>query len=449
MRTFRTIGLEILLFLLHIGIFLKKILFALWKRQKIVLFWLGRRFLRGPLVGAYKLYLKLQSRLERFGTEIKNPFLYALSSKTIATAVLFGIGGMIVLANINLRETTPDVEHPRNVLAHIIERSDEMGGDIEEETSIPSGDQTYAVLSGVQPPLPRMELDEALADDVAPPGQIAVNSGALIKPILPTTQKRVSTPTSNRTYVVVEGDTISTIAAKFGLKMTTILWSNALTQYSTLRIGQRLVILPRDGILYRVRSGDTLAAIAHQFQTTVDKIAAANSLASDRIAIGRQLMIPDAVMLDRGSLAQAQKPSIFGRIKNLLTPRISVPKSLSGALSMLWPTTARRITQYFSWRHSGIDIAGPPSNKILAAAAGVVEISGWQRGYGYTILLNHGNGKKTRYGHASKLFVRVGESVAKGETIAMVGSTGRSTGPHLHFEILIGGRRTNPLSFVR
>ena len=176
------------------------------------------------------------------------------------------------------------------------------------------------------------------------------------------------------------------------------------------------------------------------------------ALASERLAIVKNLLIPDAVVRPSSSLARAEKPSLLGRIKKLIQPNVKlprVPSSVSSALSMLWPTTARRITQYFSWRHSGVDIAGPPSNKIVAAANGVVEISGWQRGYGNTVLINHGNGKKTRYGHASKLFVRSGEHVAKGETIAMVGSTGRSTGPHLHFEVLVSGRYVNPLTFVR
>ena len=118
---------------------------------------------------------------------------------------------------------------------------------------------------------------------------------------------------------------------------------------------------------------------------------------------------------------------------------------------MTWPTVGHRITQYFSWRHNGVDIGNKVGTPIYAADAGVVEIStgGWNGGYGNTILINHGGGKKTRYGHLSKLFVKAGDAVEKGENIGAMGSTGRSTGPHLHFEILINGGRYNPLNYIK
>ena len=119
-------------------------------------------------------------------------------------------------------------------------------------------------------------------------------------------------------------------------------------------------------------------------------------------------------------------------------------------LGMLWPATVRRITQYFNWRHRGIDIAGPTGTLIYAALDGMVEISGWNSGgYGYQIVLRHSNGMKTRYAHSSKLFVSVGQKVTKGEVIALMGSTGRSTGSHLHFEVVVGGVRVNPFLYVK
>jgi murein DD-endopeptidase MepM/ murein hydrolase activator NlpD len=98
-----------------------------------------------------------------------------------------------------------------------------------------------------------------------------------------------------------------------------------------------------------------------------------------------------------------------------------------------------------------VDIGNKVGTPIYAADDGVVIISkgGWNGGYGNTIVIDHGGGKKTRYGHASKLFVKVGDRVEKGENIAAMGSTGRSTGPHLHFEVLVNGGRTNPLNYIR
>lgn len=453
MRSLHTLALDILLFCLRSGIFSKKILIFIFSVSGNVLYWLGRRLFRRLLIRAYKLHLKLQSRLERLGIKITNPFFYFFSSNTLAYILIIGIAGTVAITNIHAKETAPDILNPRNILSRIVSLDNDQ--EIIEETNSHLAGQ-YSPLTGVQfqsstdpaQGAPTPDQQRQLSN-----GQIAMNPGALIKPILPTTQQQVREPSATQTYTIQEGDTISEIATRFGLKTSTLLAANNLTLLSPLRIGGRLLILPRDGINYRVQRGDTLEKIAHQFQTTVDKIMATNSLSSDQLALGVNLLIPDAVMPPAGSLAQASaKPTLLGRIKNLLNPRIAAPtitRGVAGALSMAWPTTARRITQYFSWNHHGVDIAGPPSNKIFAAGDGVVTISGWQKGYGNTILINHGNGKVTRYGHASKLLVRAGEHVAKGETIAMVGSTGRSTGPHLHFEIHVNGRSVNPFAYVR
>ena len=117
---------------------------------------------------------------------------------------------------------------------------------------------------------------------------------------------------------------------------------------------------------------------------------------------------------------------------------------------LFWPTIGKGITQYYGWRHTGVDIDGDYASPIYASADGVVEKAGWNSGgYGLMILIGHPSGIKTRYGHASKLFVKVGDSVTRGQVIAMVGTTGRSTGTHLHFEIYVNDARTNPLRYIR
>lgn len=116
---------------------------------------------------------------------------------------------------------------------------------------------------------------------------------------------------------------------------------------------------------------------------------------------------------------------------------------------MNWPAGVRKITQYFSWRHTGLDIAGPLGTPIYAADSGTVEIEGWGSGYGNQIVINHGGGKKTRYAHLSKFYVEKGEAVTKGQAIAAMGSTGWSTGSHLHFEVIINGTKYNPLNYIK
>jgi murein DD-endopeptidase MepM/ murein hydrolase activator NlpD len=125
------------------------------------------------------------------------------------------------------------------------------------------------------------------------------------------------------------------------------------------------------------------------------------------------------------------------------------PKKLPTA-KLLWPTSGHVITQYYGWKHTGVDIDGDYSSPLYAAADGTVQKAGWNSGgYGLMILIDHPNGMTTRYGHASKLFVKAGDSVKKGQVIAMMGTTGRSTGTHLHFEVYVNGKRTNPLAYTQ
>jgi murein DD-endopeptidase MepM/ murein hydrolase activator NlpD len=114
------------------------------------------------------------------------------------------------------------------------------------------------------------------------------------------------------------------------------------------------------------------------------------------------------------------------------------------------PTNGHSITQYYGWKHTGVDIDGDYTSPLYAAEDGVVEVAGWQtNGYGLMVLIDHQNGFKTRYGHSSKLFVQAGDYVKRGQVIAMMGTTGRSTGTHLHFEVYVNGARVNPLAYIK
>ena len=246
-------------------------------------------------------------------------------------------------------------------------------------------------------------------------------------------------------YTIQNGDTVSAIARRFGISVNTILWSNNLTAYSLLRPGNNLAILPYSGVMYTVRSGDTVSRIAKQYGISDDKILSANNL-TDGLKAGQKIILPGAQKL---ATAVARSSSVSGL--SVISNLIKQPGATAGTGKMVWPTVGHRITQYFSWRHNGVDIGNKVGTPIYAADGGVVIISkgGWNGGYGNTIVIDHGGGKKTRYGHASKLFVKVGDRVEKGENIAAMGSTGRSTGPHLHFEVLVNGGRTNPLNYIR
>lgn len=248
-------------------------------------------------------------------------------------------------------------------------------------------------------------------------------------------------------YTIVNGDTISGIAHKFNISVATILWSNNLTERSLLQPGMTLKILPTTGILHRVVRGETIAAIAKKYKADVQKILDTNNLASaNQIKIGQDLIIPDGIR-------PASISTNIARTTNTGKATISKtslnPTNPNTGTKLLWPAGVRRISQYFGWRHTGLDIAGPAGTPIYAAEDGVVETAGWNSGgYGNYIIINHGGGLRTLYGHASKLFVSRGESVTRGQVIMAMGSTGRSTGPHLHFEVRINGFK-NPLSYIR
>lgn len=249
-------------------------------------------------------------------------------------------------------------------------------------------------------------------------------------------------------YTVQNGDTISSIARRFGLTINTIIWANNLSTSGRIRPGDSLTVLPYSGILYTVKSGDTLSKIAKRYGIEDNRIVACNNLGAS-LKIGEKIVVPGAKKISEAVAVSRNDNSYTGlsAIRDLIkTPAIKVAGG-----RMVWPTVGHRITQYFSWRHTAVDIANKIGTPIYAADSGVVEIArgGWNGGYGNTIVINHGNGRKTRYGHASKLFVHVGEEVEKGENIAAMGSTGHSTGPHLHFEVLINGTKTNPLNYIR
>jgi murein DD-endopeptidase MepM/ murein hydrolase activator NlpD len=147
----------------------------------------------------------------------------------------------------------------------------------------------------------------------------------------------------------------------------------------------------------------------------------------------------------------ATKPSATSYTGVSVIKDLVNPSAKPSTTKLAWPTSATRITQYFSWRHPGLDLAAKVGTPLYAAESGKVTISqgGYNGGYGNTIVIDHGGGMKTRYGHASKLYVKVGDTVERGEVIAAMGSTGRSTGSHLHFEVIINGTKYNPLSYIR
>lgn len=255
-------------------------------------------------------------------------------------------------------------------------------------------------------------------------------------------------------YSVQAGDTIVGVASSFGISPQTIMLENKLDTTATLKTGQELTILPTTGVTYTLKQGDTLESILNKYKVNEEDFLDSNNIESfDDLDIGTTVVIP----LDNVVVPAKPKPAsqfVKDESGKVALKQAAAPAGLlTGPIDFMWPTTVRKITQGYSSRHTGLDISDSKMEPIYAAADGFVEISGYQaNGYGNNIVINHGNGFKTRYGHASELYVQAGDTVKKGQVIAKQGHTGRvrgTTGIHLHFEIIKNGARVNPLAYVK
>lgn len=248
-------------------------------------------------------------------------------------------------------------------------------------------------------------------------------------------------------YEVQNGDTLSGIAKKFGISVETIEWENEFSTNTKLKPGQMLRILPLTGVKHKVKKGETIYSIAKKYQAEPQAMVdfPFNSFANDEtfaLAVGQEILVPDGIIEEPVAPAQP-KPT-----KSNLAETSG--GAVTGTGQFAWPTTGR-ITQNFSWYHQALDIANRDAPNVLAADSGKVIVAGWpdNSGYGNRVLIDHGNGYITLYGHLSQIYVTPGQYLNRGEPLGRMGSTGRSTGTHLHFEIRKGSAKLNPLQFLQ
>jgi murein DD-endopeptidase MepM/ murein hydrolase activator NlpD len=244
-------------------------------------------------------------------------------------------------------------------------------------------------------------------------------------------------------YEVQAGDTASIIADKFGVSIDTIRWENNLESVKDLKIGQKLRILPTTGIRHLVKYGDTVYTLAQKYDVDAQSIVdwPYNSFANDEtfaLSVGQDLFIPNG-----------EKPKEVPVPKRFYA-QVPAAGTISGTGQFVWPTSGR-ITQNFSWYHPGIDIANSETPAVLAADSGQVITIGWPNpwAYGNRVLIDHGGGVTTLYAHLQQIYVSAGQNISRGQAIGKMGSTGRSTGVHLHFEIRLNGVAQNPLNYFK
>ena len=287
-------------------------------------------------------------------------------------------------------------------------------------------------LEALNAAMSRFAMYDTLSDNVDSNGNVLADDGSVLEP----SSIKFGEPVKFQTYTVHAGDSISTISRKFGLaNISTLIAVNDIANVRTLRSGQKLRIPSADGLIHKVKGGETLNALSVKYHVSVEEILDANDLASETLAKGMDLFIPGAKM-DASSLKKAM-----------------------GELFVYPITASWRLTSRFGPRkdpftgvasnHTGIDMACPTGTPIRAAMSGTVVFVGWSNIFGNYVIINHGNGYQTLYGHMSKTLAKKGQSVDQSTRIGLVGSTGYSTGPHLHFTVYKNGKLVDPLTLLK
>jgi murein DD-endopeptidase MepM/ murein hydrolase activator NlpD len=342
----------------------------------------------------------------------------------------------------------------------------------QESSSLVGTSSGPAAAEGETPPA------EAPAADAPPPADAAPIEAAPAPPVSPTT------------YVVQSGDTLYSIARKHDVSVDAVLWANNLSDANVLKQGQKLVIPPSSGKLHTVKDGDTVEALAQNYGVSKTGIATVNGLTETAaLKPGQRLLIPVAIKPSSGDPAFTPAPLQAASTEEPVPiapqdagtgsptpPSTTVIASMFSAPGIMTATGAPSVTvtnrkipkmdwpippnppksgvsQKFRPGHTGVDIYAPQGTTIKAAGAGTIKMAEKNpdgfNGYGWIVIVDHGDGISTWYAHCGSFAVKTGDKVKAGDTLGTVGMTGRTTGPHLHFEVRISASAVNPELVLR
>ena len=282
-------------------------------------------------------------------------------------------------------------------------------------------------------------------------------------------------PPNYRLHLAVSGDTVDTLSRSFNLPPATLRSANPGLSPDGDLAGQLVVVPPGAGVTVWVASGETLIDLAARYGVGPATLATANGLdAGSELEVGQPLLVPSgagapappATAPDVATAAAGEALAVGG--SDGRESHRSLQRSLLGRAwefagdierpseVFLYPLRGR-LSSPFGWRnisvggnryHGGIDLAAPPGTRIAASRDGTVTKAGWGGAYGYVVFVDHGDGSQTRYAHMLRIDVALGATVRQGDTLGLVGSSGASTGPHLHFELRFAGRTVDPLLYL-
>jgi murein DD-endopeptidase MepM/ murein hydrolase activator NlpD len=428
---------------------------------------MGKLLLKLIVLPIYKLVILTKFRIQRLALPARGFVLFLVTNRYLFHASIVVISAVTIWANIQTRQVLAQDIGKHSLLYSLMSDSD--AEIVNEQTLVENTKPSEARLgSGTIEAVPHIDFDYRTIDEEADRGLSFNIPGTVVLAPMDSQSAGLEQIRPERhnveTYVVKEGDTLGSIARDYGVNVGTILWANSLTERQYIRPGDSLKILPVSGILATVRKGETLNSIAQKYNAEADEILIQNNLIDGQVRAGMDLMIPGgeppqieqtrtmAISNQRDRLNEPGASSNSSPVSNnpVSKPADAKIKPDAPKNKLLWPTNGHVITQYYGWTHTGLDVDGDFTSPLYAADDGVVTTAGWNSGgYGLMVLIDHPNGIRTRYGHASKLFVKAGDTVHRGQVIAMMGSTGRSTGSHLHFEVYVNGRRANPLPYIR
>jgi murein DD-endopeptidase MepM/ murein hydrolase activator NlpD len=396
-------------------------------------------FFRGTFDGLIRLFVpfyrigfRLRRSLLRFYKPAQSTVLFWLTNRFIVHAVIALLTLVALVSQFRVDAVRAENFGQRSLMYAIVSEQSNL---LVEEYALIDEDEDYVpIVYSYQDRdfLTAENYGRGVSSDPITTQQL-INQDALASSSGRESSGSIAPRTEILTYTVQTGDTLSSIAEEFGISLNTLLWANDLSVRSTIRPGSELTILPVSGVLYTVRSGDTLSRISAQYDVAQSEILDFNGISGSTLSIGEQLILP-------GGSPQASRPVTTTASVVSSAPSPSPSTAAPSSARMVWPTDLRVITQYYGWNHTGIDIDCHFTNDNYAADAGVVTYVGWKGGYGYTVEIDHGGGLMTRYGHHASMYVRTGQSVSRGQAIGRCGTTGRSTGTHLHFEVIAGGR---------
>lgn len=296
--------------------------------------------------------------------------------------------------------------------------------------------------------------DQMAAGPMLASSNIIADDAGFIIPVNPQTNEADRSQMSDKaTHVVQSGETLSTIAATYGLKTKTLMWENNIGTGSILKVGQELIIPPVDGVTHTVKSGQSLAKIASLYEVEEESIIRQNILESETLAAGDNIFIPGGTLIAPPApvIADAAGRSTTA-VHSTTTTRVNLENATATPAVgkfLIYPTRGSITQGYYSW-HLAVDIADSSKPPVWAAAGGTITKASsgtWGGGYGNHVIIDHGNGVQTLYAHLDYLTVSNGQYVTQGEVIGRMGNTGRvygRTGIHLHFEVRDQGVKKYP-----